>query len=178
MKKSSTFRRARAQMVFCSFAALSLLLLSSFVTFSATFSAQTTQLSKSPPQGSQSTPSIHSSDALQQLASSISTKFQSFVGSLKSKLNLRKENIFSSLQPSIIADPPSAVNYAQTPDSVVATLSVSNPGFSMYDPANGDLYISGDSGFPTTSSNGIYIVDSATNAIVSTILTPCAYGMA
>ncbi|MDG6905694.1 MAG: hypothetical protein JRN20_07920 [Nitrososphaerota archaeon] len=48
----------------------------------------------------------------------------------------------------------------------------------MYDPANGDMYISGDSGFPTTSSNGIYIVDSATNAIVSTILTPCAYGMA
>ncbi|MDG6907727.1 MAG: hypothetical protein JRN20_18290, partial [Nitrososphaerota archaeon] len=101
--------------------ALALLLFSSLIGFSSTVAGETANVSHSQslPQSPLSTASSTSASAfpsdISKIAGSIGSKFQSLVGSLKTKLNLGQDSLLSPLQPSVTTDPPGAVNYAQTP---------------------------------------------------------------
>ena len=141
MANCNRFRGDRTQRASWALAALVLLLFSSFANFSATVSAQATQVSQPHffPQGSfffpsptHSYPSIPS--GIVELAGSIGTKLDSFGKSLESE--------FSPLVESPSQDP--------TPNTVVANLSAPLGGISWttsaaYDSGNKELYIPGGS---------------------------------
>lgn len=148
--------------VFLALLALSLLLFSSFVSFSSIVSTE----SSTTPQPSSFAPSLvpsPSSSPLQTLGQSLSSGASSLFGSFQQLLDIQPLGLSS------ISLDTSTIDYSQTPDTVVASLSTNHPVDTMYDPSTGDIYVS--------NGEQVSAIDHASNVMSQTIPLACASGM-